>query len=52
MKGLADKVSRKMKEDEDLKAGIGQPWTVEVISLTKVKGKDMIILFFGHINNI
>lgn len=31
IKDLADKEFRKMKEDEGLKAGIGSPWTVEVL---------------------
>ena len=35
-----------MKEGKSLKAGIGSPWTVEVILLTTLKGKNMIVLFF------
>ena len=41
-----------MKEDEGLKAGIGLPWTVEVILLTMLKGKNMSVLFIiRHLNN-
>lgn len=47
-KGSNRQEFRKMR-DEGLKAGIGFLWTVEVIFLTALKGKNMVVLFLDTI---